>query len=60
LQQRFDELIKIPPTGSAVLVFLTHIMALERYNNFAKKFTDQIERRLLQGETIAASQYSMR
>ena len=56
LQQRFDELIKTPPTGSAVLVILAHIMALERYNNFAKKFTDQIERRLLQGETIAASE----
>ena len=56
LQQRFDELIKTPPTGTAVQVILAHIMALERYNNFAKKFTDQIERRLLQGETIAASE----
>ena len=56
MQQRFDELIKTPPTGTAVLVILAHVMALERYNDFAKKFTDQIERRLLQGETIAASE----
>lgn len=55
LQQRFDELIKTPPSGNAPLV-LAHIMALERYNDFAKKFTDQIERRLLKGQTIATSE----
>ncbi len=56
LQQRFDEVIKTPPAGSDVLAILAHIMALERYNDFAKKFTDQIERRLLQGQSIAASE----
>jgi transposase, IS5 family len=56
LQQRFDELIKAPPTGSNVQTILVEVMALKRYNDFAKKFTDQIDRRLLQGQTIAASE----
>ncbi len=56
LQQRFDELIKTPPTGSDMQVILVHVTALKRYNDFAKKFTAQIERRLLQGESIAASE----
>ncbi len=56
LQQRFDELIKTPPTGSDMQVILVHLTALKRYNDFAKKFTAQIERRLLQGESIAASE----
>ena len=55
LQQRFDEVIKVPPAGDTVAI-LGVIIALERYNDFAKKFTAQIERRLLKGETIEASE----
>jgi hypothetical protein len=55
LQQRFNELMKVPPSGNMITI-LGVITALERYNDFAKKFTGQIERRLLNGETIAASE----
>ena len=55
LQQRFDELIKAPPAGDAIAI-LALITALERYKDFAKKFSDQIERRLLKEETIAPSE----
>jgi len=56
LQQRFDELLTTPPVGTDVQAIGANNTALKRYNDFAKKFTDQIERRLLQGETIAASE----
>jgi hypothetical protein len=56
LQQRFDELIKTPPAGINIKLILVYVTALKQYNDFAKKFTDQIERRLLKGETIAASE----
>lgn len=55
LQQRFDEVIKEPPAGDTVAI-LGVIIALEGYNDFAKKFIPQIERRLLKGETIEASE----
>ncbi len=55
LQQRFEELIKMPPAGDAIIV-LALIVALERYNDYAKKFSDQINRRLLQGQAIEASE----
>lgn len=55
LQQRFDEVLKAPPAGKAIAI-LQAITALKRYNDFAKKFSDQIERRLLKGETIAPSE----
>ncbi len=56
LQQRFDELTKVLPVGINTELIGGLITALKRYNDFAKKFTDQIERRLLNGETIAASE----
>ena len=56
LQQRFDELINTPPVGSNVKGILLHVTALKTYNDFAKKFTDQIERRLLKKEAIPASE----
>jgi transposase, IS5 family len=55
LQQRFDEVIKMPPAADAVTM-LVCIADLKRYNDFAKKFSDQIERRLLKGEIIAPSE----
>lgn len=55
LQQRFEEVLKAPPSGNAIAIHKI-ITALKGYNDFAKKFTDQIERRLLKGETIAASE----
>jgi hypothetical protein len=56
LQQRFEELIANPPVGFNVEFILLSIGALRRYNDFAKKFTDQIERRLLKGEKIPADE----
>ncbi len=35
---------------------MLHITALKTYNDYAKKFTDQIERRLLKREAIPASE----
>jgi IS5 family transposase len=55
LQQRFDEVIKMPPAADAVTM-LVLLAGLKRYNDFAKKFSDQIERRLLKGEIIAPSE----
>jgi hypothetical protein len=55
LQQRFEELIKHPPAGDGIVVVAV-ITALQRYTDFVKKFSDQIERRLLKGETIPASE----
>lgn len=55
LQQRFEELIKNPPAGDAIVV-VAIITALQRYTDFVKKFSDQIERRLLKGESIPASE----
>jgi hypothetical protein len=56
LQQHFAELINTPPFGTDVKRILLHIIGLKTYNDFAKKFTDQIERRLLKKETIPASE----
>src|SRR4051812_49348934 len=55
LQQRFEEVIKMPPAADAVTV-VALIAALKRYTDFAKKLSDQIERRLLKGEIIAPSE----
>lgn len=55
LQQRFNEVLKAPPAGKAIAI-LEIITELKRYNGFVKKFSDQIERRLLKGETIEASE----
>jgi transposase, IS5 family len=56
LQQRFDELITTAPVGTNVKLILLHITALKTYNDYAKKFTDQTERRLLKKEVIPASE----
>jgi len=56
LQQRFEDLINNPPVGTNIKLILLHVILLRSYNNFAKKFTDQIERRLLKKEVIPASE----
>ena len=56
LQQRFDELLNAPPVGTNIQSLLLYVTLLKRYTDFAKKFTDQIERRLLKGEVIPASE----
>jgi transposase, IS5 family len=56
LQQRFEALIKTPPVGLNIKAILSLIESLKHYNDFAKKFTDQIERRLLQGEKIPSEE----
>lgn len=56
LQQRFDELINTPPVDTNVKLIVLHVTALKTYRDYAKKFTHQIERRLLKKETIPASE----
>ena len=56
LQQKFETLIKTPPVGLNIEMIFLLIELLKHYNAFAKKFTDQIERRLLKGEAIPADE----
>jgi IS5 family transposase len=56
LQRRFDEVIKTPPAGFEVKQIMSCVTSLKRYSCYVKKFTDQIERRLLKGETIPADE----
>jgi transposase, IS5 family len=56
LQQRFDELIQTPPIGLNIEMIVALIFSLKSYTDYAKKFTDQIERRLLKGEPIPANE----
>lgn len=56
LQEKFEALLKTPPFGlKTELIFLLHEL-LKQYNAHAKKFTDQIERRILKGEKIPAEE----
>jgi len=53
LSARFEAIISHPPLNITNLeIILALVKELQRYNQFVKKFTDQIERRLLKGETI--------
>lgn len=52
LQHRFDELIQAPPAHSNIKMIVALILSLKNYTGYAKKFTGQIERRLLKGEKI--------
>lgn len=56
LQQRFEALIRTPSVGLNIEAILLLNESLKHYNDFAKKFTDQIERRLLKGEKIPAEE----
>jgi transposase, IS5 family len=57
LEARVEELIKQPPVvaGKQEQV-LSIITVLEKYKKYVTKFTDQIERRLLKGESIPAEE----
>ena len=57
LKERVEELIKNPPlaTGNEKKILLI-VMMLEHYKTYVTKFTHQIERRLIKGETIAAEE----
>lgn len=54
LQDRFEVIIKTTPASDVKTMAL--IIALETYNEYLKKFADQIARRLLNGESIPASE----
>ncbi len=57
LKERVEELIKTPPLSPGnEKQILSIIISLEHYKDYLTKFTDQIERRLLKGETIASEE----
>ena len=57
LKERVDEVIKNPPLSSGnEKKILLIIMMLEHYKGYVTKFTNQIARRLIKGETIAAEE----
>lgn len=57
LKERVEELIKNPPVcaGNAKKI-VSIIILLQHYKQYVTKFTDQIERRLIKGETIPAEE----
>jgi transposase, IS5 family len=53
LEARVAELIKTPPLAIGKETLLAAVIeVLEKYKKYVTKFTDQVERRLLKGETI--------
>lgn len=57
LSVRFESIIGHPPLNTTNKeIILVLVMELQRYNQFVKKFTSQIKRRLLKGETIPAEE----
>jgi len=56
LQQRFTHIIQHPPMGRNVKRIIALIQALDMYTAYIKKQMDLIERRLLKGEKIEASE----
>ena len=57
LSVRFESIISNPPLNiSNPAIMLCLVEQLKRYNEFVKKFTGQIERRLLKGELIESSE----
>ncbi len=57
LKAKVEEVIKNPPVVMDKEVLIEAIIGqLEKYRNYVIKFTDQIERRLLKGETIPAEE----
>ena len=57
LLKRCEELIEHPPVATGVeLKIVILMLELERYCEFLKKFTDQIERRLIKEEKIPAEE----
>jgi IS5 family transposase len=56
LQKRFIETLQHPPCSCHIILETSLFCSLKGYVAYAQKFTDQIERRLLKGETIAAEE----
>lgn len=57
LKERVEELIKNPPLSPGrEKEILSIVMMLEHYKSYVTKFTGQIERRLIKGETIGAEE----
>lgn len=57
LSARFESIISHPPLNPINLeIILALVEQLKRYNEFVKKFTNQIERRLLKGQAIPAEE----
>lgn len=57
LEAKVEEVIKNPPVvADKEEVIMVIIALLSKYKDFVAKFTDQIERRLLKGETIPAEE----
>lgn len=56
LQKRFIETLQHPPCSCHIIQEVSLLSSLQKYVTYAQKFTDQIERRLLKGETIAAEE----
>ncbi len=56
LQERFAGIISGPPAGNNAQKVMVLLAALSHYNEYVRKFTNQIERRLLDGEQIPASE----
>ena len=57
LESKVEEVIKNPPVVMDKEVMVMAVIAqLVKYKNYVTKFTDQIERRLLKGETILAEE----
>ncbi len=56
LNKRFSQIIKNPPQGRSLVKIINLVLQLQKYNNYLVKFADLIERRLLKGEKIEASE----
>lgn len=56
LHNRFAAVISQPPASNQLVKMLEILTALSQYNEYVRKFIDQIERRLLKGEQIPASE----
>jgi len=57
LKERFDEIIKNPPfTFDAAGTVEAIVNSLRNYSEYVDTFSNQIERRLIKGETIAADE----
>jgi hypothetical protein len=56
LQQRFQEVATTPLISSNDLLLTALLLDLEKYTNYAGRFTEQVERRLLHGGVISADE----
>lgn len=56
LEQRFSAVLLHPPDGADVKKILTLLIELNTWNGYVKKMLDLVERRLIKGEIIEASE----